>query len=153
VAAFLAGRFWPGSHQNPKTPELAQANPQRVVLVAVGDHLERSQMLLVEIMNADSPDADQLSSQQKLARSLLEDNHLYRISAQQTGNPAVANVLEELGRVLTEIANAPPDSSNADIQEIRRRIQSQDLLFKIHVVGTSVNRPEEAVAAPAHQRL
>jgi hypothetical protein len=154
IVAFLAGRFWPRAHEGSKPPVLAQMNPQRVVLVAVGDHLERSQMLLIEIMNGDSKDPAGLSSQQELARNLLDDNRLYRQSAQRTGDPEVARVLDDLERVLVEIANAPPDLSATNVQEIRRRVQSQDLLFKIHVLGAKISRPEVAPnAASGNQRL
>src|SRR5262249_34635620 len=54
VLAFLVGRYWPGREPS---KNIAAPNPQRVVLVAVGDHLERSQILLVEIMNSDSTGA------------------------------------------------------------------------------------------------
>jgi predicted anti-sigma-YlaC factor YlaD len=148
IGAFLAGRFWPRPQDRAKSEQPVQVSPQRVVLVAVGDHLQRSQMLLIELMTSDAKDAAAVSSQQQLARNLLEDNRLYRISAQQTGNPAVASLLDDLERVLTEIANAP-DADASEVQEIRRRIQSQDLLFKIHVVGSRV----QAGANPANQRL
>ena len=156
VAAFLAGRFWPGHpHQLVKvnTPE---ANPQRIVLVAVGDHLERSQMLLVEIMNAsDKSVLDQGTQLQ--ARDLLNTNRLYRVSAQQAGDPRIAHLLDQLGRVLAEIANAPSQVSDNDLRDIRARIQSDGLLFKVRVVGSEVNsrmrRLEQNSPAAAQQRL
>jgi len=155
IAAFLAGRYWPRSHdETPKAAQLAQVNPQRVVLVAVGDHLERSQMLLIEIMNADASDRAGLPGQQKLARNLLDDNRLYRQSAQRVGDPEVARVLDELERVLVEIANAPSDSSQTDLREIRNRIQSQDLLFKVQVVRSNVTREGETLGtSSSNQRL
>jgi hypothetical protein len=151
LAAFLAGRFWPHDHEAEKP---SQVNPQRVVLVTVGDHLERSQRLLIEVMNADSSDRTGLPSQQKLARSLLDDNRLFRQSAQRVGNPEVARVLDELERVLVEIANAPSAPTATDLREIRSRIQSQDLLFKINVVHSNVTREGEALSTSAgNQRL
>lgn len=156
VAAFLAGRYGPG--RVAPVPNSANAvNPQRVVLVAVGEHLERSQMLLVEIMNTDAEGAVDLSSEQKQARDLLDANHLYRVSAQRTGDPQIEKLLDELGRVLTEIANGPSDLSPADLQQIRSRIQSEGLLFKVRVVGSEVNsivrRQEQSPAGSASQRL
>jgi hypothetical protein len=133
------------------------ANPQRVVLVAVGDHLERSQMLLVEIMNTDATSPGDLASEEKQARDLLDANHLYRVSAQRTGDPQIARLLDELGRVLTEIANSPSDLSPADLQQIRGRIQSEGLLFKVRIVGSEVNsrvrRQEQSPAGSGSQRL
>jgi hypothetical protein len=154
VAAFLAGRYG-RRDSGPVENNANTVNPQRVVLVAVGDHLERSQMLLVEIMNSDAAASD-LRSAQKQARDLLDANHLYRVSAQQTGDPQIARLLDELGRVLTEIADSPPDSSAADLEEIRSRIRSEGLLFKVRVVGSEVNsrvRRQQISGGNVSQRL
>ena len=149
TVAFLAGRFWP----RPAPPDTAKnlANPQRVVLVAVGDHLERSQMLLVEIMNGDR---DTLADEQKEARELLDSNHLYQLSAQRVDDPGIARLLDELGPVLTEIANSPSQLSPDDLRQIRGRIQSEGLLFKVRVVGSEVNsRLRQQVSGANAQRL
>jgi hypothetical protein len=157
VVAFLAGRYasW---RSLPAAPGQAnRGNPQKVVLVAVSDHLERSQMLLVEIMNNDANDAAIFSAEQKQARDLLDANHLYRVSAQRTGDPQVGKLLDELGRVLTEIADSPSGLNAADLEQIRGRIQSEGLLFKVRVVGSEMNtrvrRQEEQPAAHTNQRL
>ena len=136
AAAFVAGRLWP---RPAGIAEKGAGNPQRVVLVAVGSHLERSQMLLVEIMNANPKDAVDLGSQQQEARDLLDSNHLYQVSAQSTGDSQVARLLDELGRALTEIANSPSQLTPSDLREIQGRIQSDGLLFKVRVVGSEVN--------------
>lgn len=156
AAAFLAGRFWPRPPQQ-MAQQPVQVNPQRVVLVAVGDHLERSQMLLVEIMNADTHGPINFSAEQAQARELLDSNHLYRVSAQQTGDPQVARLLDQLGRVLAEIANGPTEVSPEDLQQVRHTIQSEGLLFKVRVVGSEVNskarRPEQLSGSSVNQRL
>jgi hypothetical protein len=155
AAAFVAGRYWP--RQGPAVPpNTAQANPQRVVLIAVGGHLERSQMLLVEIMNADGKGPVDFSTEQQQARDLLDANHLYRASAQRAGDPQIARLLDELGRVLAEVANGPQELSPGDLQQIRTRIQSESLLFKVRVVGSEVNsrvRRQEQQPAGTNQRL
>src|SRR6201999_2137472 len=115
--------------QQPQQP--AQVNPQRVVLVAVGDHLERSQMLLVEIMNTDANGSVDFSNEQAEARDLLDSNHLYRVSAQQAGDPQIARLLDQLGRVLAEVANGPKEVSPEDLQQVRHTIQTEGLLFKV----------------------
>ena len=158
AAAFVAGRLWPRPEIQNVQNQPAAATPQRVVLVAVGDHLERSQILLVEIMNTDAKDPVDLSSEQKQARDLLDANHLYRVSAQRTGDPQIEPLLDELGRVLTEIANSPPELSPSDFEQIRGRIQSDSLLFKVRVVGSEVNsrvrrREQNPVGNVSSQRL
>ena len=156
VAAFLAGRFLPRPAQQVAQPP-AQVNPQRVVLVAVGDHLERSQMLLLEIMHNDDTGHIDFSAEQQLARDLLDDNHLYRVSAQQTGDPQVAVLLDDLGRVLAEIANGPAEVSSGDLQQVRHTIQSEGLLFKVRVIESEVNsrarRPGQISGGSVNQRL
>ncbi|HVG92015.1 MAG TPA: zf-HC2 domain-containing protein [Alphaproteobacteria bacterium] len=156
AAAFVAGRFWPRPGQPITQQPSAQVNPQRVVLVAVGDHLERSQMLLVEIMNADAKGPINFSSEQAEARELLDSNHLYRVSSQQAGDPQVARLLDQLGRVLAEIANGPAEVSPEDLQHVRHTIQSDGLLFKVRVVGSEVNskvRRPELSGGSVNQRL
>ena len=156
VAAFFAGRFWPRSGQQVAQQPPSQVNPQRVVLVAVGDHLERSQMLLVEIMNADTKGPINFASEQAEARELLDNNHLYRVSSQQAGDPQVARLLDQLGRVLAEIANGPSEVSPEDLQHVRHTIQSDGLLFKVRVVGSEVNsraRRPELSGGSVNQRL
>jgi hypothetical protein len=156
AGAFVAGRFWPREGQHVAQQPPAQVNPQRVILVAVGDHLERSQMLLVEIMNADAKGPINFSSEQAEARELLDSNHLYRVSSQQAGDPQVARLLDQLGRVLAEIANGPAEVSPQDLEQVRHTIQSEGLLFKVRVVGSEVNskvRRPELSGSNANQRL
>ncbi|HEX3093364.1 MAG TPA: hypothetical protein VHW72_12110 [Candidatus Angelobacter sp.] len=156
AAAFLAGRFWPRPGQQVTQQQPSQVNPQRVVLVAVGDHLERSQMLLVEIMNADTKGPINFSNEQAEARELLDSNHLYRVSSQQAGDPQVARLLDQLGRVLAEIANGPAEVSPADLQQVRHTIQSEGLLFKVRVISSEVNsqvRRPELSGGSVNQRL
>ena len=111
-------------------------------------------MLLVEIMNSSEKDPIDLSGEQVHARDLLDANRLYRVSAQRSGEPAVAHLLDELERVLAEIADGPSELSPNELKKVRSRIQSQDLLFKIHVIGSKVTKPGSAASAsPANQRL
>ena len=76
-------------------------------MVAVGDHLERSQMVLVELVNADTKSAVDISAEREMAESLLQENRLYRQTAQVSGKTRMATVLEDLERVLMEIAHSP----------------------------------------------
>jgi hypothetical protein len=108
--------------------------------VTVGEHLERSQMLLVEIMSAEGKGATNLSTEQQQARDLLDANRLYRESAQRTGDPAITRTLDELERVLVEVANGPSEVTNQQLDNLRKQIESQGLLFKIRVIGSKVRQ-------------
>ena len=62
--AFLLGRRFPDQPQ-PLSAEVRE----RVLLVAVGDHLERSQMVLVELVNAPAGEADEREGPARVSRT------------------------------------------------------------------------------------
>jgi len=147
VSAFLAGRF---THKL-SGPELAknQQIRERILLVAVGDHLERSQMVLAELSNApDHKGKLDISDERQLASELLDDNRLYRQTARSTGDTAVANVLDDLERVLIEIAHSPTEVSSDQLEDLRQQIEERGLLFKVRVMGSKVRHEEAAPASP-----
>jgi hypothetical protein len=137
IAAFLAGRFT----QPVAGPQTASSTPQvreRILVVAVGDHLETSQMVLAEIVNQpDESDVD-LSTERQLADTLVNANRLYRQTALANGNTGMASVLDELEPVLIEIARGPDRLNAAELSALRQRIEAQGLLFKIRVIGTQM---------------
>src|SRR3984957_13641911 len=141
LAAFLAGRMW----QKPAPRQMASVDGgarERVLLVAVGDHLERSQMILVELANAGAPAAGRLdlSYEQKTAEDLLESNRLYRQTAATNGDVATAALLEELERVLLDIAHSPSEVSARQLQELRKQIEDRGILFKVKIFGSRVEQ-------------
>jgi hypothetical protein len=139
IGAFLAGRGW----HRPQAVQMADNGVrERVLLVAVGDHLERSQMVLVELANAGAPAAGRLdiSYEQQTAEDLLESNRLYRQTAATNGDVATAALLEELERVLLEIAHSPSEVSARQLEELRRQIEERGILFKVKVFGSRVEQ-------------
>jgi len=149
VVAFVAGRI-----TRPAAPATVASGQvrERVLLVAVGDHLERSQMVLAEISNApDGKGKVDISSEQRLAEDLLDSNRLYRQTANITGDTATANVLDDLERMLLEIANSPSQLDAKQMDDLRQEIKDRGLLFKIRVFGSSV-RQQEAGGAKQTQK-
>ena len=144
VFAFVLGRHWPQSGGGRPIPEPVR---ERILLVAVGDHLERSQMILVELMNADGEGSLDVSAQQQSAEELVEASRLYRQAAVRSGGDAgVTSVLEELERVLVDVANGPSRLSAAELRDVRRRIEDRGLLFRVRVLGSQMrDRGKEAV--------
>lgn len=156
LAAFVAGRFW--SQPQPATVANQQGQPagqtagseqvrEHVLLVAVGDHLERSQMALVELVNGAQGSTVDISTEQEWARDLVAENRLYRQTAVETGNAAMATVLDDLERVLVEVANSPSQLSESDFERVRNRIESQGIIFKVRVLGERVRDLEARPAA------
>jgi Fatty acid synthase type I helical domain len=147
LAAFLAGRL---THK-PAGPEVAKNQQQireRILLVAVGDHLERSQMVLAELTNApDHKGKLDITDERQMAADLLDDNRLYRQTAHSTGDTAVAGVLDDLERVLLEIAHSPTEVSSVQLDDLRQQIESRGLLFKVRVMGSQAREQEVTPAA------
>jgi Putative zinc-finger len=110
----------------------------RVLLVAVGDHLERSQMVLVELANAQTQGELDISAERQWADELLASNRLYRQTAVQLGQTNVASVLDDLERVLVEVARGPSQVSMQQLAEIQQRIEAQGILFKVKIIGSEM---------------
>jgi hypothetical protein len=141
VLAFLAGRFAPRPAE--KSTAAAPVR-ERILLVAVGDHLERSQMVLAEIVNAGGAGKGKvdISYEQRAAQDLVDSNRLYRLSAVRNGDTATAAVLDELERVLLEISHSPSGLSSAELDDLRRQIEEKGILFKVRVFATRVRDRE-----------
>src|SRR5579883_2252937 len=140
TVAFLAGRFYPQVH---KPAQMAKADSQggeRILLVAVGDYLERSQMVLVELANANPKNSIDISSEQERAADLVSESRLYRQTAEHTGDTQVAGVLDDLDRVLLEIARGPSRLAPQDVENLRHRLEAEGILFKIRVLNSNVDQ-------------
>jgi len=150
VSAFFAGR----QGQRKQTPSVAvtpslngpidpQAR-QRVVIVVLGDHLDRSERLLVELNHAE--DGAATVPLQSEARELLATNRLVRQSASQAGGPEVEASLDRLERLLVELANEPDGLSEADLKRLRQEMNTDGLLFDIRVLRSRVMEREQGAA-------
>jgi len=157
LAAFVAGRVWPSrSVDGPptSTPQIASGQNggpgsisagdtrQRILLTSVADHLDRSERVLTDIMNA--PERSDISAEQRWADDLLDASRLYRQDAVAAGEQSVAIILDDLERSLLEIVNSPAKITAADLEQIRRRIDAAALLFKVRVMSDELRKREAA---------
>jgi hypothetical protein len=137
MVAFLAGRMWPRQPVELATVAAVGFDGQeRILLLTVADHLERSEMLLVELANTRDNGEFDISAERQLASQLRSDSRLYRQAAKQSGQADVAALLEQLERVLVELANSPETIPSTDLGELRARLEEGNLLFKVRVVGS-----------------
>ena len=152
IAAFLLGILYRGPEQKPQVAGPTQQQiRERVLLVAVGDHLEHSQMLLVELTHApESGGTVDISNEQRRAQELVDSNRLYRQTAEHVGDTKLANVLDELERTLIDIAHQPSQVNAAEMEQIRQRIEKQGILFKVRVVGTAVRAQQKKENRKTH---
>lgn len=153
IGAFMAGRLSYRAQRAGAPAVAAVSNQQireRILLVAVGDHLERSQMVLAELSNAPEGKGKlDISDERRMAADLLDDNRLYRQTASSTGEKGVASVLDDLENVLMEIAHSPSEVSSQQLDDLRQEIQNRGLLFKVRVLGSQVREQE---SQPASQK-
>jgi hypothetical protein len=142
AVAFVAGRQW----ERKQTPLVAVAvDPQarqRVVIVVLGDHLDRSERLLVELNHAGSDDISAAPLRSE-ARELLDSNRLVRQSAMQAGDLNVDASLDRLERLLVELANEPEDLSEADLNRLRQEMNTDGLLFDIRVLRSRIHAAQD----------
>lgn len=148
TGAFFAGRLWSERPSAIVAGRAKAASPgavrERILLVDLGDHLDRSQMMLVELVSADDAGPVDISSERSRAEQLLAANRLYRETALQTGDTATAALLDELERVLVDVAASPSTLTQGDLDEVRQRIESKGLLFKVRVVSSDVRERQRA---------
>jgi len=157
AAAVLIAVFFLGRVTDPKRApeEIADAGRvrERVLVVAVGEHLGKSEMILMELSNAQPDNGKKLiniSSAQRRAEDLVEENRLYRQTALNGGDNAMASTLDELQRVLLDVANSPAEVTPAQFESIQKRIAAQGILLKVRVVRQELRTQakERSMAPP-----
>lgn len=136
VAAFAAGRVWDRQAATSSTAlDGDRAMTERLLHAEVEDHLERSQRMLVELVNADYEPGAPLGGDRARAADLVAAGRLYRRSAEQMGESEIGGLLEDLERVLVEVANGPANAAPEDLARVRQQIDDQDLVFRVRVVA------------------
>ncbi len=151
IAAFVAGRVTKRGPDKDNIASTAQVR-ERILIVAVGEHLGHSERMLVELSNAmpATPGQKQvnISAEQRRAEDLLQENRLYRQTALQEGDTGLASTLDELERVLLDVAHSPDEVTPKQLEAIRKKIEARGILFKVRVVGKELQQRQEA-AQPA----
>ena len=132
IAAFVAGQFASKPAPPVQSASAPAVMPERVLLVDLGDHLDRTELALVEFVSG--TDGEHITSSRDRVQELVAANRLYRRTALTSGDRAVADVLDELERALIEIAGTTPSASTTDLDVMRQRIDTRGLLFKVRVM-------------------
>jgi len=130
IVAFVLGRYTgrpPADVANTNQDQVRE----RVLVVAVGEHLGKSEMVLVELSNAQPASGQKLiniAAEQRRAENLVEENRLYRQTALEGGDKAMVSTLDELERVLLDVANSPDEVTPAQFESIQKRIAEHGIL-------------------------
>lgn len=145
AGSFALGRVWDTPITSP-SPQVAATDTrtlsERMLRSEVEEHLERSQRVLVELANADDSSPVLLASDRERAADLVAAGRLYRRSAEEMGDGDTRDLLEDVERVLVEIANGPDVESSNDLSQVRARITDQDLIFRLRVMTAAMQARE-----------
>jgi hypothetical protein len=139
VGAFMAGRMTRTVELPASQVAAAEQVREGVLLMDLEEHLDRSQTMLVELVSAEvGTGAVDLSVERERAEDLVAANRLYRQVASQSGDVALRQLLDELERLLVELAASPDALPAGEMEQVQQRIAAKDLLFKVRVVSTAL---------------
>src|SRR5260370_18096331 len=112
--------------------------------------------MLIELSNAAPNDPAQkevnISAEQHRAEDLLQENRLYRQTALQEGDAGLASVLDELERVLLDVAHSPEKVTPAQLEAIQTKIAARGILFKVRGVNKELQQRQEGTRPAAAQK-
>ncbi len=150
VCTFVGGRVW----ERKQVRNTAETHPQqkqvvptreRVVVVVLGDHLDRSERLLVELKHADAESTGIDSPLLDEARSLLPANRICRQNARHEDDAALATALDRLDHLLQELVDQPGGVNAATLARLQNEINRDGLLFEVRVLRSRL--PSQQTAA------
>jgi hypothetical protein len=138
--AFFAGRF---SKEPEGVVAIAYLPQQEILRAQTADHFQRSKLVLLETVHTDGSAPREARLPRERAEELLSANRLLRRSAQASGNTRLAEMLDELERILVEIANSPENPDAVQTDSLRARIRDQGVLFRLAVTEKQIETKNE----------
>jgi len=139
AAAFFAGRQWEHQRQ-PRIVVASHPAPseKRVLVVMLGDHLDRSERLLVQLKHASADDTELASPMRDEARTLLAANRTCRQQAEASGDPDLTQALDHLNQLLTELANHPGALDANALATLQQQMNKDGVLFEVRVLRARI---------------
>ena len=154
VLILVAGAFYAGRlSRAPESSNIVSADHarERVLLADLGEHLDRSQMMLVDLVSGDDDGVVDVSIERRRAEELVAANRLYRQTAEESGEARVTELLDELERLLVDLATSPDTVSSKDMENVRTRIDANGLLFKVRVLSSGLRERQKQMRMRAGQ--
>jgi hypothetical protein len=116
---------------------------RRVLFTALDEHLTQAEVLLIELMNAPANGELEFHLERETADDLVASGRLYRSTASETGDGEFVLVLEDIERVLVEVARSPQRIPRRELEALRGRIDEDDLLFKVRAAASEVRARQQ----------
>ena len=146
VAAFVGGRWSRQPEESRPIELLMTLSPDTARQLATEDHLERAQMVLLDVLHADAGDPD-LASERERAADLVAANRLIRQS-RGGSRDSTADVLDELERMLVEFVNRADGWSPSELEAFKARLDTGGMLFRLRVISAEMRQRDERRGAP-----
>jgi anti-sigma-K factor RskA len=101
----------------------------------VADYFRRSKMLLIGVTNmkVDDNEPTDLSAERRVSRELV---HEARYLKQQPIDYRSAQLIDDLQKILIELANAKEQGGAPNVELVRAGVHQENLLFKIRMAET-----------------
>jgi hypothetical protein len=146
VAAFVGGRWSRPPAESGPTELLVTLSPDTARQLATEDHLDRAQMVLLDVLNAGADDPD-IASERERAADLVAANRLIRQSLGGSRD-STADVLDDLERMLVEFVNRADGWSPSELEAFKARVDTGGMLFRLRVVSAEMRERTERRGAP-----
>ena len=137
----LIGRIWQIDREPAElagSPPTEEVEPGASMLSARAErYLDRSSILLLGLVNADLSESDlkllRLERKQELAGELIQEAVLLKSELEKTREQQLAGLVEDLERIMRQIANLELHQDLPSIELIQRGVDRGDLLLKINL--------------------
>jgi len=144
---FLRPEKWPESSSSGNSKvNLPAGFVQRVDLALAQretlDYLERSQYLLLELLQAKSPDqASALLTKDRIQKLLTEKKYLNN-QLEEVKLAKAKMLCDQIEMLFLELIQLSPEMSEAELQSLREIIEGHQLLLKINLVKKELQTSE-----------
>jgi len=152
VATFLVGRYWPRPEPPVVLQQVADDAGRRILLASAADHIEQSQIVLMDLAHLGGESEFDLTEEQSRARELLEFSRIYRQTAERVGETGLASILDDLERTLLEIVHSPARIGPSELNEMQKQLESEGILFKLRVISSHMRERQSAIARELGRR-
>ncbi len=95
-------------------------------------------MLLTELGNADDNNTGDFALERERARDLVQEGRLMRQVAEGRGETGILPLLDDVERLVLEVANAPDRAAPDEMRELKRSIGANSLLFKVRIMESNL---------------
>jgi hypothetical protein len=126
-----------------ESAEARDRTQRRVLFTALDEHLAQAEMLLIELQNAPVNSELEFQFERETADDLVASGRLYRATARETGDGEFVLVLDDIERLLVEVARSPERIEGGELETLRGWIGEEDLLFKVRAAASEVRARQQ----------